>query len=170
MTAPWRLKTLVIVLKMRSLMTMSLPSLSLVPRQNLLQLKDGGVDCDCAVALQNLGNRAEDALSDDHVLAIPLLGAQTDGILFSSKTGVSIVAALWRLKTSVMVLKMRSLMTISFPVPVSGALGDFQLNLVFLPHGVSDLCGVVAVISASSRDAWCVRRSRWYTEGANESE
>ena len=57
---------------------MSFPSHSLVPRQNLLQLEDGSVDCDCAVALDNLGNRAEDALSNDHVLAIPLLGAQTE--------------------------------------------------------------------------------------------
>ena len=43
----------------------------------------------------------------------------------SSKTGVSIVTAPWRLKTVVMALKMRSRMTMSLPSPgesISGRL------------------------------------------------
>ena len=51
------------------------------------------------------------------LLSSPYLPAR---ISRSSKTGVSIVTAPWRLKTVVMVLKIRSRRTISLPSPMMG--------------------------------------------------
>lgn len=45
--------------------------LAIFASQNFPQLEDGSVDRDAAVASENFGDRAEDLVADDHVLALP---------------------------------------------------------------------------------------------------
>ncbi|KAI6766463.1 hypothetical protein HG531_011685 [Fusarium graminearum] len=52
--------------------------LSIFAGENLSKLEDRGINCDSAVALENLGNGVEDVITNDHILSLPLVDVRIE--------------------------------------------------------------------------------------------